>query len=85
MKLSILNSSSLFIDMIYGNEFNLKIQRSKYEELCMDLWEKCIKIVDETLKLAQLKKEEIDEIILVGESTWTSKIKKMVKNHFNGK
>ena len=56
MKLSILNSSSLFIDMIYGNEFNLKIQRSKYKELCMDLWEKYIKIVDETLKISKLKK-----------------------------
>ena len=24
-------------------EFNLKIKREKYEDLCMSLWEKCVK------------------------------------------
>ena len=51
----------------------------------MDLWKKCLIKIDEALQLAKLKKEEIDEIILVGGSTRTPKVKEMVKNYFNGK
>ena len=51
----------------------------------MDLWEKCFKVVDETLKLSKLKKEDINEIILVEGSTKTPKIQEMVKEYFNGK
>ena len=51
----------------------------------MDLWEKCFKVVDETLKLSKLKKEDINEIILLEGSTKTPKIQEMVKEYFNGK
>ena len=51
----------------------------------MDLWEKCFDIVDKTLKLSNLKKEDINEIVLVGGSTRTPKIQEMVKKYFNGK
>ena len=36
-----------------------------YEELCKDLRKKCINKIGEALKLTKLKKENIDEIILV--------------------
>ena len=49
----------------------------------MDLWKKCLIKIDEALQLAKLKKENIDEIILVGGSTRTPKVKEMVKNYFN--
>ena len=78
--------SSFYIDGLYNDQnFDLEITREKYEELCKDLWEKCLNKVDEALKLIKLKKEEIDEIILVGGSTRIPKIKEMVKNYFNGK
>ena len=69
------------------NDFSLDITRSKYEELCLDLWKKCFKIVDDILKLSKLKKEEIGDIILVGGSTRTPKINKwlkiiLIKNHY---
>ena len=79
-------TSSFFYDMLYGiKNFSLDITRSKYEELCMDLWKKCFKKVDEALKISKLKKDEIDEIILVGGSSRTPKIKQMVQDYFNGK
>ena len=85
-QLSSEEDSIFYIDMIYGiDEFKLEISRKKYEELCMDLWKKCFKIVDDALKLSKLKKEEIDDIILVGGSTRTPKIKEMVQEYFNGK
>ena len=42
-------------------------------------------IYDKTLKLSKLKKEDINEIILVEGSTKTPKIQEMVKEYFNGK
>ena len=49
-------SASFFIENLYGKgEFSFQIKRSKYEELCMDLWKKCFK--DETLNLSKLKKK----------------------------
>ncbi len=68
-----------------NNDFEIEIKRNKYEELCMDLWEKCLKILDEAVKKAKLEKNKIDEIILVGGSTRIPKIKQMIKNYFNGK
>ena len=42
-------------------------------------------IYDKTLKLSKLKKEDINEIILLEGSTKTPKIQEMVKEYFNGK
>ena len=77
------NHASFFLDSFYnGEDLKLIIQREIYENLCMDLWEKCIKKIGEALKLAKLKKENIDEIILVGGSVRTPKIQEMVKKYF---
>ena len=65
-----------------GVDLELKIHRGTYEGLCTDLWKKCIDKIEEALKLAKLKKENIDEIILVGGSVRTPKIQEMVKNYF---
>ena len=51
----------------------------------MDLWKKCIDKMKQTIKFTKIDKKDIDEIILVGGSTRTPKIKEMVKNYFNGK
>ena len=84
--LSKFDKDNFFIDYLYGiDDFNLEITRKKYEDLCMDLWKKCLIKIDEALKLANLEKNKIDEIILVGGSTRTLKIKEMVEKYFNKK
>ena len=81
-QLSSEEDSIFYIDMIYGiDEFKLEITRSKYEELCMDLWKKCIDKIEKTIKFTKIDKNDIDEIILVGGSTRTPKIKEMVKDY----
>ena len=77
-------NSTILIENLYGIEdFTLELTRAKYEDLCKTLWEKCFKKLDEAIKKSELKKEEIDEIILVGGSTRTPKIKQMVQDYFN--
>ena len=83
IELSRESNASFFLDSLYnGEDFKLTIERETYEGLCTDLWEKCIDKIEEALKLAKLKKENIDEIILVGGSVRTPKIQEMVKDYF---
>ena len=77
-------NSTILIENLYGIEdFTLELTRAKYEDLCKTLWKKCFIKLDEAFKKSELKKEEIDEIILVGGSTRTPKIKQMVHDYFN--
>ena len=86
IQLSLEDNVIFYLDSIYGiDEFELKISRKKYEELCMDLFNKCFKKVDQAIKFAKINKNDINEIILVGGSTRTPKIKEMVQQYFNGK
>ena len=84
--LKILNSTLFYVDSLYDNQnFELKIEKAKYEEICKDLWMKCLDKIDEALKKTQLQKKEIDEIILAGDSIKNPKINEMIKKYFNGK
>ena len=44
-----------------------------------------MKPVQKVLEDADLKKEDVDEIVLVGGSTRILKIQQLVRDHFNGK
>ena len=68
-----------------GEDFNIKINRPKFEDLCRDLFEKCIPPITEALKDAELKKEDINEIVMVGGSSRIPKVIEIVKAYFNGK
>jgi heat shock protein 5 len=49
-----------------GNDFSETLTRAKFEELNMDLFRKIMKPVEQALKDAGLKKEEIDEVCSPG-------------------
>lgn len=59
--------------------------RARFEELNMDLFRLTMKPVQKVLDDADMKKSDIDEIVLVGGSTRIPKIQQMVKEFFNGK
>jgi len=64
---------------------NTKITRSKLESLIEDIVAETIKHVETALKDSKLKKEDIDEIIMVGGSTRIPLVQKKVSEYFNGK
>ena len=79
-------NSSFFIDSLYNDEdFKINIERSKYEELCIDLWKQYFIQIDKILNIAKLNKNDIDDIILVGGSVRTPKIKQMIEEYFQKK
>ncbi|KAG8142072.1 putative 78 kDa glucose-regulated protein [Naja naja] len=68
-----------------GEDFSETLTRAKFEELNMDLFRSTMKPVQKVLEDADLKKSDIDEIVLVGGSTRIPKIQQLVKEFFNGK
>ena len=68
-----------------GEDYNTNISRAKFEELCMDLFRKCMPPVENVLKDSGLGKGQIHEIVLVGGSTRIPKVQAMLSDFFNGK
>ncbi|EPS94612.1 hypothetical protein FOMPIDRAFT_1054958 [Fomitopsis schrenkii] len=66
-----------------GNDFSETLTRAKFEELNMDLFRKTMKPVEQVLKDANLKKEDVDEVVLVGGSTRIPKVQQLLKEYFN--
>ena len=65
-----------------GNDFSETLTRAKFEELNIDLFRKTMKPVEQVLKDANLKKEDINEIVLVGGSTRIPKVQQLLKEYF---
>jgi molecular chaperone DnaK len=61
---------------------NMKLTRSKMEELVDDLIQKTLKPVELALKDAKLSKKDINEVILVGGMTRMPKVQEIVKEFF---
>ena len=57
-----------------GENLNIVITRSKFKDLCMDLFKKCKLPIENVLKDAKMSKSLIHEIVLVGVSTRIPKI-----------
>jgi heat shock protein 5 len=68
-----------------GNDFSETLTRAKFEELNMDLFKKTLKPVEQVLKDAKVKKEEVDDIVLVGGSTRIPLVQKLIEEYFGGK
>jgi len=61
---------------------NTKLTRAKLEQLVDELVQKTIKPMENAMKDAGIKKEEIDEVVMVGGMTRMPKINEIVKNFF---
>lgn len=71
--------------LIDGIDFEETITRARFEELCADLFKKTLQPVQQVLEDSNMKKSEIDEIVLVGGSTRIPKVQQLMKDFFNGK
>ncbi len=60
--------------------FDITLTRAKFEDLSYDLLERCKTPVQQAIKDANLTAEQIDEIVLVGGSTRTPAVQKLVKD-----
>jgi len=79
-------TSTIELDSLYeGIDFTSSITRARLDEMCMDLYRKCIDIVEKVLLDSGLSKSDINEIVLVGGSTRIPRLQQMISDFFNGK
>jgi len=71
--------------LINGEDFSETFTRARFEDINADLFKKTLDPVTQVLKDAGLKKNQIDEILLVGGSTRIPKVQQLIKDYFNGK
>ena len=60
----------------------MKLSRAKMESLCSDIFSRLIEPCKKAIADANIKKEEIDEVLLVGGSTRIPKVQEIVKEFF---
>ena len=76
----------IIIQSLYKNDdLNLKIDRVTFNHLCREYFEKIKEPIYEALKSSGFKKEDINEILLVGGSTRIPKIKEIISDYFGEK
>lgn len=71
--------------IIDGFDFTETLTRARFEELNMDLFKKTLEPVKRVLEDSSLRKNQIEEIVMVGGSTRIPKVQQLIKDFFNGK
>ena len=56
-------------ELAEGEDFSYNMTRLKLEELCKDLFEKCMIPIENVMRDTDLPKDKVHEIVLVGGST----------------
>jgi L1 cell adhesion molecule like protein len=84
--LSATAQTTIEIDSLYeGVDFYTTITRARFEELCMDMFRKCMEPVEKCLRDAKMDKGQVNEVVLVGGSTRIPKVQQLLQDFFNGK
>lgn len=74
------------IACLFNNtDFRASISRSRFEDLCSDLFQQTLGHVATTLGESGFGKDEIHEVVLVGGSTRIPKVQKILESFFDGK
>merc|ERR1711957_209370 len=68
-----------------GFDFSETLTRARFEELNNDLFKKTLGPVGKVMADADLEKDEVDEIVLVGGSTRIPKVQQLISDFFGGK
>ncbi|KAF8060359.1 BIP5 [Scenedesmus sp. PABB004] len=68
-----------------GVDLSEPLTRARFEELNADLFKKTLGPVRKAMEDANMKKSEIDEIVLVGGSTRIPKVQALLREHFEGR
>uniref|UniRef100_A0A061S6C8 Heat shock 70kDa protein 5 n=1 Tax=Tetraselmis sp. GSL018 TaxID=582737 RepID=A0A061S6C8_9CHLO len=71
--------------LVEGIDLSEPLTRARFEELNNDLFKKTMGPVKKALEDADLKKTDIDELVLVGGSTRIPKVVQLLKDFFDGK
>ncbi|CAG9790548.1 unnamed protein product [Diatraea saccharalis] len=77
--------ANVFVESLHdGIDYQGRVSRDLFEDLCSDLFTDTLKHVEKALKDARINKSDINDIILIGGSTRIPKIQTMLIEYFDG-
>ena len=77
--LSTANSAEINVDALHdGEDFSMQLTRQKFEQINEASFNKIVPCIEQCLANAKLKKEEINDVVLVGGSTRIPKVRELV-------
>lgn len=78
--------TTIELDSLYeGIDFTTSLTRARFDGLCQDFYKKCMVVVEDVLRSAEMDKSKIHEVILVGGSSRIPKVQELLSDFFNGK
>uniref|UniRef100_A0A2N9FPW1 Uncharacterized protein n=1 Tax=Fagus sylvatica TaxID=28930 RepID=A0A2N9FPW1_FAGSY len=78
--------TTIEVDSLYnGIDFFSTITRAKFAELNMDLFRKCIDIVEKCLTDAKMDKSCVHDVVVTGGSSRIPKVQQLLQDSFDGK
>merc|ERR1739848_590008 len=84
--LSSTHQARLEIEALFdGLDLSETLTRARFEEINADLFKNTLNPVKQVMEDGGMKKNQIDEIVLVGGSTRIPKVQQLIQDFFNGK
>lgn len=78
--------TSIEIDsLLEGIDFYVSITRTRFEELCQDLFRETLEPIKKVLKDAGVSKDDVHDIVFTGGSSHIPHVITLVSDFFNGK
>ena len=79
------------VDIVYDEKLyddksiSMHLLRNNFEEVCEDLFERCLDKIKEVIKEAKIEKEDINDIVLSGGASITPKIQENIEEYLKKK
>ena len=73
--------TDIFIDS-FGTTFESNLTREEFEDICSDIWTRMLEPIQAAFEEANLTKEDIENVVVVGGSTRIPKVRSILKEYF---
>ncbi|KAJ4783798.1 Heat shock 70 kDa protein [Rhynchospora pubera] len=84
--MSFSTQATIEVDYLYDDiDFSTRISQARFEELNIDLFTRCIDLIEKCLSDAKIEKSRVDTVVLVGGSTRIPKVQQLLHDFFQGK
>lgn len=71
--------------LVDGVDMMLSLTRARFEDLCEDLFDRCIRCAESAIRASRLSVEDIHDVVLVGGSSRIPRIQEKLQAVFKGK
>ena len=83
-ELSFSSEATIDIDALAdGEDLNMTITRTEFEDLCQDIFDKCIPPIDRAIEDSKLTRYDIENVVLIGGTSRIPKISEILEDYFH--